>query len=88
MKEQNEYNKKIKNQEEINTKDYKYFDYFNKIDYGGLSRNTAIFELDKQGLKERCDIYREELIEKVMHPSKIQKLLDMGFDLEELDFHL
>jgi len=88
MKEQKEYNKKVKNQEEINTKDYKYFDYFNKIDYGGLSRNTAIFELDKQELKERCDIYRQELIEKAMHPLRIQKLLDMGIELEDLDFHL
>jgi hypothetical protein len=87
IKEQKDYNKKIKNHEEINTKDYKYFNYFNKIDYGGLSRNPAIFELDKQGLKERCDIYREELIEKAMHPSRIQKLLDMGIDVDDLDLY-
>ena len=85
IKEQKEYNNKIKNHEEINTKNYKYFNYFNKIDYRGLSRNPAIFELDYQCLKERCDIYREKLIEKVMHPSRIQKLLDMGIEIEELE---
>ena len=88
IKEKNEYNKKVKNHEEINSKEYKYFDYFNKIDYGGLSRNPAIFELDYQGLKERCDIYREELMKKTMHPSRIQKILDMVIDLDDLDFHL
>jgi hypothetical protein len=88
IKEEKEYNNKIKNNEEINTKEYKYFDYFNKIDYGGLSRNPAIFELDKQGLKERCDIYREELIEKAMHPLRIQKLLDMGIEIEELENYI
>jgi len=87
IKEEKEYNKKVKNQEEINTKDYKYFDYFNKIDYGGLSRNPEIFELDKKGLKERCDIYREELMKKTMHPLRIQKLLDMVIDLDDLDFY-
>jgi len=88
IKEEKEYNNKIKNNEQINTKEYKYFDYFNKIDYGGLSRNPAIFELDKQGLKERCDIYREELIEKAMHPLRIQKLLDMGIEIEELENYI
>ena len=59
-----------------------------KVCYKGLSKNPAIFEYDYQGLKERCDIYREELIKKTMHPSRIQKLLEQGIDLEDLEFHL
>jgi hypothetical protein len=43
--------------------------------------------LDKQGLKERCDIYREELMKKTMHPLRIQKILEQGIDLDDLDFY-
>jgi hypothetical protein len=59
-----------------------------KVCYKRLSRNPAIFEYDCQGLKEQCDIYREELIKKTMHPSRIQKLLEQGIDLEDLEFYL
>lgn len=64
---------------------YKYYDYFYKIDYPSLSKNPAIFELDYQGLKERCDIYRKELIAKTMHPSRMIALLEKGFDLDNLE---
>ena len=64
---------------------YKYYDDFYKIDYLSLSKNPAIFELDYLGLKERCDIYRKELIEKTMHPSRMIALLEKGFDLEDLE---
>ena len=64
---------------------YKYYDDFYKIDYHSLSMNPAIFEEDYQGLKERCDIYRKELIEKVLHPSRIIALLDQGIDLDDLE---
>lgn len=64
---------------------YKYYDYFYKIDYPSLSKNPAIFELDYQGLKKRCDIYRKELIEKTMHPSRMIALLEKGFDLDNLE---
>jgi hypothetical protein len=59
-----------------------------KVCYNRLSKNPAIFEYDYQGLKDHCDIYREELIKKTMHPSRIQKLLEQGIDLEDLDFYL
>ena len=59
-----------------------------KVNYKRLSKNPAIFEYDYHGLKERCDIYRKELMEKAMHPSKIQKLLDMGIEIEDLDDYL
>ena len=59
-----------------------------KVCYNRLSKNPAIFEYDYQGLKDHCGIYREELIKKTMHPSRIQKLLEQGIDLEDLDFYL
>jgi hypothetical protein len=64
---------------------YKYYDDFYKIDYHSLSMNPAIFEEDYQGLKERCDIYRKELMEKAMHPSRMIALFDQGIDLEDLE---
>lgn len=33
-----------------------------KIDWINLSKKSSIFELDYNALKERCAIYREELI--------------------------
>jgi len=36
-------------------------------------------------LKERCSIYKEELIQIALHPSRIQKYLDIGISLEDLD---
>jgi len=59
-----------------------------KINWYKLSANPAIFELDYETLKERCLIYNEELIQKTMHPSRIQKYLDMGISIDELDNYL
>jgi hypothetical protein len=57
-----------------------------KINWIALSYNPSIFDLvDYEALKERCLIYCEELIQKTMHPSRIQKLLDMGISIDELD---
>jgi hypothetical protein len=56
-----------------------------KINWHRLSANTAIFEIDYEALKKRCLIYSEELIQKVFHPSRIQKYLDMGISIDELD---
>jgi len=47
-----------------------------KIDWDYLSENPSIFELDYKGLKERCAIYKEELIAAAMHPSRFKKVLD------------
>jgi hypothetical protein len=41
--------------------------------------------LDYEALTERCYIYKEELMQIAMHPSRIQKLLDMGISIAELD---
>lgn len=86
LEQQNEVKKKRENDEPINPKDYKYYDHFDKIDFIYLSKNPAIFELDYQGLKERCDLYRKELMEKTMHPSRMIALLHHeGIELENLE---
>ena len=56
-----------------------------KIIWHRLSTNPAIFEIDYEALKKRCLIYSEELIQKAFHPSRIQKYLDMGISIDELD---
>jgi hypothetical protein len=55
-----------------------------KIFWDMLSMNPAIFTLNYDYFKERCDIYREELIQRAMHPRKIERYLDAGYDLEEI----
>ena len=59
----------------------------NKINYRLLSENPSIFELDYDYLDKRCNIFKEELIKKTLHPSKIMKLLNNGIELEELEFY-
>ena len=56
-----------------------------KISWQLLSGNLYIFDYNYESLKERCLIYCEELMQKTMHPSRIQKLLDMGISIDELD---
>jgi hypothetical protein len=45
--------------------------------------NPNIFELNYDFLKRRMDILREELMMKAWHPSRIEKWLDAGMDLED-----
>ena len=59
-----------------------------KIRWFSLSKNPSIFELDYKGMKERCSIYKEELICKAFHPSRIAKYLNMGLEMEDLDNYL
>jgi hypothetical protein len=59
-----------------------------KICWERFSKNPSIFELDYQELKKRCIIYKEELIQKAFHPSRIQKYLDMGISIDDLDNYL
>jgi len=59
-----------------------------KIEWDLLSGNPSIFELDYNGLKEYCSIYKDELLMKALHPSRIEKYLDMGISMEELDNYI
>uniref|UniRef100_A0A6C0KPN2 Uncharacterized protein n=1 Tax=viral metagenome TaxID=1070528 RepID=A0A6C0KPN2_9ZZZZ len=57
-----------------------------KISWQLLSGNTHIFDYyNYEALKERSLIYCEELMQKVFRPSIIQKYLDMGISIDELD---
>jgi hypothetical protein len=53
-----------------------------------LSQNPSIFELDYKALMVRCSVYKEELLMKALHPSRIEKYLEMGVEMEELDNYI
>ena len=55
-----------------------------KINWCMLSENPSIFELDYEGLENRCNIYKEELMEKALHPSTIKRCLNHP-DLKDKD---
>jgi uncharacterized protein (DUF2249 family) len=59
--------------------------YPKKVKWENFADSPHIFELDLDALKEHCAIFKEELIQKAMHPSRIQRLLDMGYEIEELE---
>jgi hypothetical protein len=56
-----------------------------KIDWVSLSENPSIFKkkLDYKFLKERMNIIREELIMKCMHPSRLERFIEMGGDIDD-----
>ena len=56
-----------------------------KIVWSEISKNPSIFELDYNSLKTHCNIYKEELIKKALHPDRIMKYLESGIDFEDLD---
>jgi len=49
-----------------------------------ISLNTNIFELDYGFLRKRMDIIREELMMKAWHPSRVNKWIEAGMDMEDL----
>jgi hypothetical protein len=59
-----------------------------RIDLSMLLRVPSMLDYDYEIMKTRYAIYKEELIQKTMHPSRIQKYLDMGINIEELDNYL
>ena len=55
-----------------------------KINWFGLSKNPSIFELDYEALEKRCNIYKEELMKKALHPSVMMRYLNHP-DLKDKD---
>jgi hypothetical protein len=45
--------------------------------------NYLIQESKERSLK-RCKEYKEEIMMKVWHPSRVEKLLEMGYDMEDM----
>lgn len=57
----------------------------NKIDWYWLSQNPGIFEYNYLKMaKERMHILREELMMKALHPSRIERLIELGCDIDDL----
>jgi len=58
-------------------------------EWRGLSRNPSIFEPDFQSMKRKqCAVFQEELLQRVLHPSRIANLLASGINIEMLDNYL
>ena len=51
-----------------------------KINWGWLSINEGINELNYKYLKERMDILREDLMKAVYHPKRLEYYLNLGYD--------
>jgi len=56
-----------------------------RIDLLMLLRVPSMLDYDYEALTQRCNIYKEQLIQKAMHPARIQKYLDSGISIDELD---
>ena len=55
-----------------------------KIDWRILSANPSIFTYDYNHMRSVCNIYKEELIAYVFHPSRLFKNVTEETDLDEL----
>jgi hypothetical protein len=57
---------------------------YSKISWFMLSSNPSIFKktVNYKYLKERMDIIREELMMKCMHPSRLERFLEMGGEID------
>jgi hypothetical protein len=55
-----------------------------KINWDSLSYNSEIFDYSYEYLEKRCNIYKEELIEKSMPPKKLQRYIDNGYNIEDI----
>ena len=55
-----------------------------KVKWSLLPFNTGIFELDMDFIKTRMDILREELIQKVFHPTRVIRIYnECGYNILE-----
>jgi hypothetical protein len=53
-----------------------------------LSLNQSIFEIDYEFYKNKCSIFKEELMRKVLHPDRWVKYMRLNYNIctEEEDF--
>jgi hypothetical protein len=66
----------------------KMWDYLYYIDYEKMSIDMPIFELDYETIKKRCNIYKEELMQIALHPSRIERYIQMGISVDEIDKYI
>jgi hypothetical protein len=50
-----------------------------------LSLNPSIFELDYDVMEKRSSLYKWELLEVAMHPSRIERYLNQGIEIGKLN---
>jgi len=55
-----------------------------KINWHHLSQNPAIFTYDYDAMRESHKDLKQELMQSAWHPSRIQKWLEAGLDLEDI----
>ena len=54
-----------------------------KINMFNLLHNPNIFEIDYTAIRTRMNVYSEELMMHALHPSRIQKMIDNGYDIDD-----
>jgi hypothetical protein len=59
-----------------------------KIHVFFLFSNPSIFELDYTAIGRRIASLKEELIAAASHPRRIQRLMDMGVDIDDRDNYM
>jgi hypothetical protein len=69
-------------------KNQKHIVCYSFFDYEKLSVNSPIFEIDYDAIQKRCSIYKEELMQVALHPSRIENYLAQGISVEELDNYI
>ena len=58
-----------------------------KIDWCDLVNNPSIFEIDYHALQKRIEIFKEELIQKCFHPSRLVRyLVTYNYDIGEDEY--
>ena len=58
-----------------------------KIDWIVLSTNPSIFEYDYGAMRNRMNLFKEELVSKQFHPRNMGKFVSWGFEeFEDLEF--
>ena len=58
------------------------------IDFETISVDSPIFEIDYHAIAKRCAIYKEELMQVALHPSRIEHYLSQGISADELDNYI
>jgi hypothetical protein len=61
-----------------------HIDKINQIDWYLLSKNPNIIEYDYQTMKTNTSVYKEELIAKAFHPSRVIKWIYQDYDPSEM----
>ena len=64
--------------------------FYSAAPFNFLSENPGIFEYDYENMAKNCNIYKEELMQKTMHPDRISRYLKQGYCLatDEYELHI